>query len=52
MHYKPWSLDGVARILIFFKGGGDVRNSESWSEFYFNPLDSTSTLIIRISIFF
>lgn len=20
MHYKPWSLDGVARILIFLKG--------------------------------
>lgn len=19
MHYKPWSLDGVARILIFLK---------------------------------
>lgn len=38
----------------FFKGGGggDVRNSERLSEFYFNPLDSTSTLILRISIFF
>lgn len=24
MHYKPWSLDGVARILIFLKGEGVV----------------------------
>lgn len=48
MHYKPWNLDGVARILVFFLKGCVVtlENSGSWSEFYFNPLDSTSPLIL------